>query len=372
VPNRPSAVDSINPALLRTKQLLLQPFRFGLWARLAVVAIITGETGSGGGGGLSNLGSVINNRGEKRFAAAAHFLSDPDWSQVQPYLPWIVLGFLLLAAVLFLWIYSDCVYRFILLDSVLTGDCRLIEGWRRWKHAGRRYLLWVIAFGFTSLVVFAAIVGVPLLLAFRAGWFEKPDQHLLGLVCGGLLFVLALLVTVAALAIIDLFARDFLIPVMAFEDVGVVDGWERLMGMMGPEKGAYALYVLMKIVLNVASGFIFAVVNLLVILVLLIPLAILGVAAFFIGQSAGMTLDDPSTMLLLIAFGLLILAGILYVIGFVYSPGLVFFQAYALLFFGARYEPLRSRMYPAPPTPAPPAAPVFPNDMFTPPEPSAV
>jgi hypothetical protein len=372
VPNRPSAVDSIAPALVRTKQLLLQPFRFGLWARLAVVAIITGEAGGAGGGGFSNLGSVINSRSGKHFVAAAQFLDDPNWDQMQPYLIWIVLGSVLLLAVLFLWIYSDCVYRFILLDSVLTGQCRLIEGWRRWKLAGRRYLLWVIAFGFTSLVLFTAIVGVPALLAYRAAWFEKPEQHLLGLVSCGLLLLLVLFLVIAALAIVDLFARDFLIPVMALEGVGVMDGWERLMEVMNAEKGAFALYVFMKIVLNIARGFIFAIVNLFVILILLIPLAILGVAAFFIGQSAGMTMDEPSTALLLIAFGLLILAGILYVIGFVYSPGLVFFQAYTLLFFGARYEPLRSRMYPAAPTPAPPAASVFPNDMFTPPEPSAV
>ncbi|HMD38463.1 MAG TPA: hypothetical protein VKH15_04230 [Candidatus Acidoferrum sp.] len=369
MPNRASAVDSIAPAFLRTKQLLLQPFRLGLWARFAVVAIITGEAG-GTGGGFSNLGSLANNRGGKRFAAAARFLDDPSWNHIQPYLFWIVLGFVLLVAVLLLWIYSDCVYRFILLDSVLTGKCRLVESWRRWKYAGRRYLLWVIAFGFSSLVVFAGVVGVPALLAYRAGWFEKPDQHLLGLVLGGLLFVLVLIVVLAALAIINLLARDFLIPVMAFEDVGAMEGWERLMTIVSAEKGAYALYVLMKIVLNVASGIIFGIANFIVILILLIPLGIIGVAVFFIGRGAGLTLDDPSTVLLLIALGLLAFAGILYVIGFVYSPGLVFFQSYTLLFFGARYEPLRTRMYPTTPPPPTPAPLVPPGDPFPPPEPS--
>jgi hypothetical protein len=371
VPNHASAVDSITPALTRTKQLLLEPFRFGLWARLAVVAIITGEAGGGGGGSFSNLGSIIGNRGGKKLAAALHFLNDPRWEQIQPYLFWIVLGFVALAAVLLLWIYSDCVYRFILLDSVLTGKCQLIEGWRRWKYAGRRYLVWVIAFGFGSLVAFAAVAGVPALLAYRAGWFEKPEQHLLGLIGGGLLFVFVLLVVVAALAIIDLFGRDFLIPIMAFEDVGALEGWERLIDLMSAEKGAYALYVLMKIVLNVASGFIFAIVNFIVFLILLIPLGALGVAAFFIGKGAGMTLDNPSTILLLIAFGLLAFAGVLYVMGLVYSPALVFFQSYTLVFFGTRYAPLASRMYPAATpvatTPLNPAAGPLP-----PPEPSAI
>jgi hypothetical protein len=369
VPNHASAVDSITPALTRTKQLLLEPFRFGLWARLAVVAIITGEASGGGGGGFSNLGSIINSRGGKKLAAA-QFFDGSGWEQVQPYLFWIVFGFVALAAVLLLWIYSDCVYRFILLDSVLTGKCQLVEGWRRWKYAGRRYLVWAIAFGFSSLVAFAVVAGVPALLAYRAGWFEKPDRHLLGLIGGGLLFVLVLLVVIAALAAIDLFARDFLIPIMAFEEVGALEGWDRLIDMMGAEKGAYALYVLMKIVLNVASGFLFAIVNFIVFLILLIPLGILGVAAFLIGRGAGLTLDDPSTILLLIAFGLLVFAGVLYVMGFVYSPALVFFQSYTLVFFGTRYAPLASRMYPAA-TPTAPTSLTPAAGPLPPPEPSA-
>jgi hypothetical protein len=351
---RPSAVDSVTPAFTRTKQLLLEPFRFWLWARLAVVALITGETGGGGGGGFSNLGSIANSHGRKKFAAAAQFLGDSGWEQIRPYLIWVLLGFALLVAVFLLWIYSDCVYRFILLESVLTGQCRLREGWRRWKYAGRRYFLWVLAFGFGSLALFSVVVGVPLLLAYRAGWFEKPDRHLWGLIGGGLLLLLVAGLVVAVLAIIDLFARDFLIPVMAFEDVGPVEGWGRLVALVSVEKGAYALYVLMKIAFSVGAGVIFGIVNFILVLILLIPLGLLGLAGFFIGRGAGVTWDDPSVVMLIAAFGLLAFAGILYVVGFVYSPGLVFFQSYALVFFGTRYEPLGSRMFPAP-APAAPA-----------------
>lgn len=368
MPNRVSAVDSITPAFTRTKQLLLQPFRLGLWARLAVVALITGEAGGGGGGGFSNLGSVINNRGGKRLAAATHFLNDPGWEQIQPYLFWIVLGFVLVAALALLWIYSDCVYRFILLDSVLTGKCELIEGWRRWKFAGRRYLLWVVAYAFGALIVIGAVAGLPLLVVYGAGWFEKPDQHILGFILGGILYFLAVLLLILALFVIDLLARDFLVPVMAFEDVGAMEGWERLMDMMSAEKGAYALYVLMKVVLNAASGIVFGIVNFFVTLILLIPLGIVA-WVFITGKGAGMNLEDPSTIMLLIAFGLLALAGILYVIAFVYSPALVFFQAYTLIFFGTRYAPLASRMYPAA-SPASTSPPLPQTGGSLPPEPS--
>jgi hypothetical protein len=368
VPNQVSAVDSISPAFARTKRLLFGPFRFGLWARLAVVALVTGEAGGGGGGGASLPNLNQNRGGDNHWAAAARVLSEPDWDQVRPYLPWIVLGALLVMALMLLWIYSDCVYRFILLESVMTGQCRLREGWRRWRDAGRRYMVWVVGYAIGSLVLLGLVIGIPVWLAYAAGWFAKPDDHLGALIGGGLLLGLAFVVFAALLAIIDLLARDFLVPVMAFENLGVEDGWRRLLGIVGAEKLTFGGYVLMKIVLAVGSAIVFTIVNLIVFLVLLIPLAILGVAGFFIGKSAGITWDTPA-ILLVAGLGMLVLAGILYVMGFVYSPGLVFFQSYTLEFFAARYTPLASRMFPPSAPAATPSAPMPPGGPFPPPEP---
>jgi hypothetical protein len=362
VPNRASAVESISPAFVRTKQLLFRPFRFSLWARLAVVALITGEAGGVGGG--SSIPNLNNNRGGgDQLAGAARLFSESGWEQMQPYAGWIALGLAVGLAVLLLWIYSDSVYRFILLDAVVSGQCRLREGWRRWREAGRRYFVWVIAFGFGAFAVVGVVAGIPAWLAYRAGWFEKPEENLGGLIGGGIFLALVVIAIVAALAIIDMLARDFLIPVMAFEDVGAMEGWERLLALMGAEKSAYAVYTLMKIVLAMGSAIIFAIINLIVILVLLIPLGLLGLAGYFIGSGLGITWD-LSTELLVAAVGLLALAGILYVVGFVYAPGLVFFQSYTLEFFASRYGPLGNKMFPPSLAAMPPTAPLTPGDAF--------
>ena len=121
------------------------------------------------------------------------------------------------------------------------------------------------------------------------------------------------------------------------------------------------------------AAIVFAIVNLIVFLILLIPLVLLGVIGFLIGRGAGVTWDNPSVVLLLAAFALLALAGVLYVVGFVYTPGLVFFQSYTLEFFAPRYGPLGSRLFPSsppptlltPPTaPTPPIPPLVPGDAF--------
>jgi hypothetical protein len=371
-------VESISPALARTKKLLFQPFRFGLWARLAVVALITGEAGGGGSGGgsLPNLNTHQGQGGDNHlgnyWTVAARLISVPGWDQIQPYIGWIVAGVVLVLAVMLLWIYSDCVYRFILLDAVVSGQCRLREGWRRWRAAGRWYFLWVIGFGFGSLVLVGVVAGIPIFLAYRARWFEHPDQNLGVLIGGGILLALVVIALVAVLAIIEMLGRDFLVPVMAFEDVGAMDGWERLLAMMGAEKSAYVVYVLMKIVLAMGGAIIFTILNLIVILVLLIPLALLGLAGYLIGSGLGITWNI-STELLMAGVGLLVIAGILYVVGFVYAPGLVFFQSYTVEFFAPRYGPLGSKMLPPSPAgppltpslgPMPPIAPPVPGDAF--------
>ena len=383
MPNRLSAVESISPAFARTKRMLFLPFRFGLWARLGVVAVVTGEAGLGGGGGTGGVPNFNRNSGGEEHwanhwtgpsfshgAGAAHFFGEPTWEQVQPYLGWIFFGVGLALAAVFLWIYSDCVYRFILLDTVVKGQCRLRVGWRRWREAGRRYFVWVVSFGFVALFLTGIVAGVPALLAYRAGWFEKPDENLGRLIGWGILVVLALVVLVAVLAVIEMLSRDFLVPVMAFEEVGPIEGWRRLLALIDADKLAYAAYVLMKIVLAVGSAILFTIVNLIVILILAIPLILLALTGYFIGKAAGLTLDI-STGMLLAAFGLLVIAGILYVIGFVYAPGLVFFQSYTLEFFAARYGPLGSKLLSAPtpvmsPTgpPPPPISPLVPGDAF--------
>jgi hypothetical protein len=386
VPNPTSAAECISPAFARTKQLLFEPFRFGFWARLAVVALITGEAGGGGSSGGGRLPNLNQNRAgdyhlgklwpthwSGNWHGARHFFSESGWEQIQPYIGWILFGAALLLGLLFLWVYSDCVYRFILLDAVVTGQCRLREGWRRWREAGRRYLLWVVAFGLAAFALVIVVAGVPVLLAYRAGWFVKPEDHLGALIGGGILLALVVIGLVAVLAIIDMLGRDFVVPVMAFEEVGAVDGWRRLLAMMNGEKLAYGLYVLMKIALAMGGAIIFTVVNLIVILILLIPLALLGVMGYLIGGSAGVSWDNISVILLLTAFGLLAFAGLLYVVGFVYAPGLVFFQSYTLEFFAPRYGPLGSRLLPtsppilplAPPiVPTPPPAPLVSGDAF--------
>jgi len=354
---RVSAMDAMSLAFGRTERLLFRPFRFGLWARLAVVGLITGEVGGlGGSGGVPNGNVSLPKTGGDQLRLAALFFSEPGWEQVQQNLVWLVPLFLTVIALVLLWVYSACIYRFILLDAVLTGQCRLREGWRKWRDSGRQYFLWVLAFGFIGLVVLGVVAGIPLLLAWRAGWLQKGEEHIGGLLGWGLLLGLVLVLLIVLMAVIDLFGRDFLIPVMALENVDAIEGWRRLLGIVGQDKSSYVLYVVMKTVLALGSAIAFTVANIIVVLLSLIPLGLLALLGFLIGQALHVPWDNISVILILAALGLLAMAGILYVVGLIYAPALVFFQAYALEFFAPRYDTLKAKMFPAPAPPNPPRA----------------
>jgi hypothetical protein len=187
----------------------------------------------------------------------------------------------------------------------------------------------------------------------------NPAEHFGELLGGGILLFLVVVIYFLIAAVISLFAKDFLIPIMALEGRGVFDGWRRLLPMLGAEKGAYAGYVVMKIVLAVGSALLFGIINVFAILFLMIPLGIVGVIVYFIAHGLALswgTLTFGAVVILAVAA----LGAVLGTIAFIYSPGLVFFQSYTLHFLGSRYPTLGTLLYLLPPPPGsiPPAAPL--------------
>ncbi len=349
-----SATDTFTPALERMKRLLFKPFRFGVWWRLAVLALFTGE--------LSSSGFNFNFPGNFNFPSQ-HKNADPlaaappfHWPSLPHLIAWIALAALVVVVVGLIFTYISSILRFVLFDAVLSGNVRIREGWRRWKQHGATLFPWQIGFGLVMLAIYLTAFGVPILLAWRAGLFHNPGQHLAILILGGLaLFGIAGIICLASVAVYVL-TKDFVVPIMAFEGVGPIDGWRRLMLMMSANKGSYAGYLGFKAVLAIAAGIVLGIATLILFLIVLVPFIIIGVVVGIAGASGG-TGMSAATITLLVVGGMIIGLLLLCITSLISVPFVVFFQSYALHFFGSRYEPLRSVMYPPPPE-APPAPPL--------------
>ncbi len=345
-----SGVEAISAALEETKRQLFKPFRWGRWTRLAAVSFLAGELAGGGGPLNFNLpmGGVKRGKGS-HWDWLVPALGERFWE----FLPLIIAGALALLLLLIFLIYLSSVFRFILFDSVLYNRCELGAGWRNYKRPGGSYFLWLLCFGMAMLAAFALVILVPILSPWGREAIEHPGQHLVMIILGGTLMVLAVLSVVVLSGLASLFARDFVVPFMAIGGVGVAEGWRRLFHSLQGQKSAYAIYVLMKMVLAVGAGIGMALIDIAVLIVLLIPILLISLVAVLLGLAAGLTWN-PVTIGIAVLAGGLVAGGLLFVMAMLSVPLAVFFQAYALYFLGSRYPQLGEKLtFPASGTPSP-------------------
>ena len=345
-----SAIDTISVALEHTKQQLFRPFRLGQWLRLALLGLMTGELSSGGG---------CNGPGNFNFPHQTDTHIDPHQTAV--ILLILAVSLLVLGVIILLWMYVGSVYRFILIESIVTKQVRLREGWHKWQATGRRFFFWRLIYQSIASIIVVIAIGIPVGIAAALGWLSDAREHVGALVLGAIPFVLLLLLLIFALAVVALLSKDFMAPVMAMENLGFADAWRYLLAMLKREKGAYAGYVGMKIVLAIAAGIIFGIIGFFIMLMILIPFGVVGVMAVLAGKAAGLTWT-VGTVTLAVVVGIIAFVLLMAVSAMLSVPVTVYFPAYSIYFFASRYPKLDAWLHPPPPQVA--APPVIP-----PPEP---
>jgi hypothetical protein len=355
-----SAVDAISPAFQHTKQQLLQPFRASQWARLAVVGFFAGELSSGGCNGGGNFQVPTHTSGTHRFLVPGLPVAHPElYAGLIALL--VVAGLVLLV----LFLYVNSVMRFVLFDSVVAKRCEIRRGWEGRQGPGLRYFFWQILLLVAFFAGMVILVGIPAGFAFVVGWLKEPRQHLLPLILGGALLFFALLAFVALQLLVHLMSKDFVVPQMALESIGALEGWRRLWPRLKGEKGGYAGYIGMKIVMAIGAAVVLGIIATIIILVLAIPLGGVGAVAVLAGKAAGLSWN-AYTITLAVVVGCILVALILYIVSMVSVPAIVFFPAYSIYFFASRYPALDALLHPTPPAPAmppapPPAPPITPS-----------
>jgi MFS family permease len=356
-----SAVDCVQPALQHARGQLFTHFRFGQWSRLALVGILAAELHVGGCsfGNFGNGWPHLPHKNQNNFLQSSLPRVIPPFDprhvseHLGQFLGLILVGILAALVLTVVFMYINSVFRFILFDSVLRRECSISGGWRKWRRAGGRFFLWQIVFLISTWLLLAVLLGVPLALASASGWTADLREHIGRLILGVILLGGLLLVFVLAAVVVQVLAKDFLVPIMALESLDFADGWHRLLAMMGQEKGRYTVYLLLKLVLSIAAGILFSIIAIVPTLFLAIP----AVVAVVAGAAAGVGWN-VTTISLAIIFGTLLLLLLIYLIALVCVPATVFFPAYAMHFLAARYPALDALLNPASPPAAPEAPPI--------------
>jgi hypothetical protein len=268
-------------------------------------------------------------------------------------IPLVVIAVIVIPVLWLLFIYINSRMRFVLFDSIIAKKCEIRRMWRERRGPALQYFVWQIAFSAVTLGGMVLFIGLPALTAFALGWFSAPREHLLGLILGGLTVFFLFLGLMLIFMLVHVFTKDFVVPQMALEGISAFEGWRRLLKLIDSERSRYAGYAGMKLILSIGAAFAVGIAAIILILVLLIPIGGLGLVSVLLGQGAGLTWNALTITLAVVA-GSVILLLLLYGLSLISVPVIVFFPAYAMQFFAARYQLLAARIYPAPP-PIPPA-----------------
>jgi hypothetical protein len=331
-----SAVDVITLAFQHTKRQLFQPFRLGQWTRLAIVGLLAGELGSSGGFNSFNPSRQPHPWGE-------------GFPKIDPAILGTLITVLIVTGVIIMIVmtYISSVMRFILFDSVLTRECHIRAGWTRRQDNGWSYFLWQLGLLLVTFGLAVIIIGLPAAFAFRLGWFSAPRAYLSQLIIGGIVVFSVFAFFVLVVTLIHVLTKDFVVPQMALEGISAIEGWRRLWPMIEGEFKGYAIYIGMKIALSIAVGIVVGIVTLILALIVAVP----AIAVFFgvvvAGKTAGLTWN-VFTITAAVVLACMLLAIFFYMVSLVSVPVIVFFPAYSIYFFAARYQPLSVALYSLP------------------------
>lgn len=343
-----SAVDSISPAFQHTREQLFRPFRFGQWTRLALVGLFAGEMSSGGGCNFNY--PTHSTTTHRNFTAVV----PPNWELLAPLL---VIAIIAVPLIWLLLVYVNSRMRFVLFDSVIAKRCELSRMWRQRREPALQYFIWQILFFLATIAGTAVLLGVPAFAAFLLGWITAPKEHLAPLILTGIFVFFVIMFWLVVSIVVHVFTKDFVVPQMALENISAFEGWRRLWRMLGSEKGSYAGYGGMKLVLAIGAGIGVGILAVIVIVLLLIPFGGIGAITVIAGKAAGLTWNVFTITAAIVAASVFLL-GVFYAVSLVSVPVIIFFPAYSIYFFAARYSQLARLIYPPPPPlPAPPSIP---------------
>lgn len=355
-----SAIDTVMPAIYRTRDFLFRPFRPGTYLKLCLVACITEGFG---GFQFSIPGSHPPHH--------HHVHPDPT-ALLTPGLPmrmltpgrltpgWIaaiVTAALLLIVLGFVLAYLVTRLRFAYFHCLTHNIKEILPGWRHYRPQATRFFWLTLVVGLSFLLVMA-IVALPFVAAFwRLFHNLPPGRHpTVGAIFSLLLPLIpvALLFVVAAIAA-QLILRDWMLPHFALENASAGEAWRHAWAHIRDDKAAFFVYALLRIMLPIAA-------MIAIVLVLIIPAIVFFAAVVFAEVAIHAALSHAAGAAPLVGLALQILVGVLvFCIALLISIGLgglisTATREYALLFYGSRYQPLANLLWPPLPQPPPQTA----------------
>ena len=235
----------------------LFPIRLERWLILGVLAFLDqcGRTLlNGGGSSAGDRGSGGDLPQVEDVAALLQRASDWLSAHAVAVALGTLLGLLALALLIaaVLWLNARGVFMYV--DAVATGRAEVSRPWREHALPSSSYFGWSLAITLAGLfaVLFAAGLALATVMAFVSGRLQGTGGWLAVAAMAPVLALLLLALPILALARLAL--RDFVAPLQLTTGLPCGGAARVLEGLVLEQPGAFVLYLVLKLVLVIATG----------------------------------------------------------------------------------------------------------------------
>lgn len=328
-------IDAVDKAVERTRRCLFEPFDIIKWLKLALIVFFIGETGNFNGGG--NGGSYDSSGETLDFSwvpdGFIHVFDNLSASSEMA----IILGLLIfIFAFIIILVLISSIMEFVLVDSLVSNEVRLVEYFRRYLGKGLSlFILRILIFFLTMIAI--VIAALPFIFLIEAA-SDDPSMILVILMVFMLIGVIFL--TVVILGAINSFI-SMAIPVSMYQTSGIFSAFSSVFRQFRNDWKQIVIYWIGRLVL----GIIVAVISLILMVIGIIGigliLLIIDVLLYLI-----LTAILAETTVWLIAVPILIVEFIIimFAAAFIGMPFTVFMK-YHMLSFLEKWYPFQMPMF---------------------------
>ena len=246
---QPSVTEPLGPAVQRVKTLLFRPFEIERWMAIALCAWLALLGTGGGSGGLgvrySKEKGVTWNGRSLDIASGKEFVLEN--------LTWLVPVTLFVLLVVFgLWIVLTWLSsrgRFMFLHCVVAHCAEVQVPWSQYRAHANSLFVWRLLLGIVTLVLGTGLSVLGFFLMKGSSLLSNwgPWGSL------ALLFPLACLLSLTA-GLVGLFTNDFVVPIMRLRTPSCFEAWGIFLDLLVDHPGSFVLYLLTKLLINIAIG----------------------------------------------------------------------------------------------------------------------
>lgn len=306
--------DIITASWEWTKTVLFRPFKFKKWIFLCIIVLLAAE--------FSGCNLNLNYPAEKtKQVCPAPIVQRPDWL-IPLIIALAIIGLVL--TIFFLWLYSR--FSFIFLSSIIKNDASIKGPFKENKREGNSFFRWNILFSLGVIIIFSIMVliligGINLLGSTPALW------KVLLVILWGLLLIFLII----TLILINVTVHDLVLPIMYKDKIGIIKGWQAILGKIKSEKLNFTKYLLIKLGLRILTNIASGLFSMVVFFALLIQLGIIGGLLYSVSFALPAAIK-LGYYILLIVLGIISFIAIIFIINLILLPIPVYFRTYSLKF----------------------------------------